>query len=420
MGAAARIPLLWPGSWRGAEALALLDGTPINCLTTATDLPPEVERAAKEKGISCERFAWKDWGEIDWSASRTIAIGNGFWPGSSGGQNRQEGGPTGAPWVDANGWIIQLARARMPASAEILLHSPPPDDPLALSAAGYVLALMEAWSYGARRPVWLAPQHAAEAIQGAGEGAAIWRLIRDLLLWQQNRQAWRQYEPVSSLLVVSDFSGPNQFMAGEVLNLAARQHIAFTPVETSRLTAISFKGKRAALYVDAQPPPKAALERLRAFTAGGGLLLAQARTAALFTGGGKGDPSHPRFTIQQFGKGRVAVSKQDYEDPWILARDAHLLMSRRWDAIRLFNAGSMLAHYTASPGGASSVVHVLNYNCRPSGNLVSLQIPVSARRAVLHTPGAGSTPAPIVRRDGRAEIDLRAFPAYCAIELQLV
>jgi len=417
MGAAARIPLLWPESWKGSEALALLAGTPINCLTTATALPVGVEPAALRNGIACEKFAWKDWGEIDWSAGPVFAIGNGFWPGSSGGRNLQEGGPTGAPWVDANGWIIQMARARMPAGGEILLNSGPPEDPLPLTTAHYILALSEAWAYGARRPVWLAPQPAAEALAGAGAGAAVWKTIVDLLGWQSARQAWMEYTPVSSLLVVSDFSGPNQFMAGEVLNLAARQHIAFTPVETRRLREASLGGKRAALYVDAQQPPAPALEWLRAFTANGGLLLAQAGTARLFAGGGNDDSSHPRFILRRFGKGRVAVSKQDYEDPWILARDAHLLMSRRWDSVRLFNAGSMLAHHAARGDGSSSVVHVLNYNCRPSANPVSLQVPGNSQRAVLHTPGMDNAPAAIVRRDGRAEIDLPAFPAYCAVEL---
>jgi len=225
------------------------------------------------------------------------------------------------------------------------------------------------------------------------------------------------YQAAASLLVISDFSGPNQYMAGEVLNLAARQHIAFTPIETARLSAATFAGKRAALYVDAQPPGEAAMEHLAGFVSSGGLLLAQSRTAARFAGAGARDSSHPRFTIQAYGKGRIAVSRQDYGDPWILARDAHLLMSRRWDSIRLFNAGSMLAHHTVSPDGNSSVVHLLNYTCRPSANIVSLQAPSNARAAVLHTLDRPPSRIGITVRDNRSEIDVPAFPAYCAIEL---
>ncbi|HNY41729.1 MAG TPA: hypothetical protein PKJ41_15115 [Bryobacteraceae bacterium] len=417
MAATARVPLLWPASWTHADALALLNSSPINHLIPNPTLPAAVEHAARGRGLSCEPVAWRDWGEIDWPSGGLISIGDGFWPGSASGQNRQEGGPTGAPWVDANGWIIQLARGRMPEGAELLLNSAPPEDTASLTVESYLLALSESWAYGAVRPVWLAPQHATEALGGSGAGATVWRSIVELLRWQQARQDWARFQPVTRLLVISDFSGPNQYMSGEVLNLAARQHIAFTPVETRRLSAVAFGGKRAALYVDTQPPPAPAMGHLRAFVSAGGLLLTPANTAALFAAAGVLDSTHPRFTVRAFGKGRIAVSKQDYDDPWILARDAHLLMSRRWDSIRLFNAGSMLAHHAAAPGGASSVVHLLNYTCRPSANVVSLQVPANTRSALLHTLDMDKAPIASVRRDNRTEIDVPPFPSYCAIEL---
>lgn len=414
----ARVPMFWPAAWNPAAAAALLDGSSVNCLIAESGAETQARAAAAAKAIEFLPLRWAAWAETDWSWPSPFAIGDGVWPGAAASQNRQEGGPTGAPWVDANGWIAQLARALAPPASEIWINSKPPEELRAIEPNQYLLGLAEAWAYGARRPVWLAPHHAAEALSGQGEGAAAWKSIKALLGWIESRGSWRGYRPVSSLLVISDFAGANEYMAGEVLNLSARQHIAFTPVHTRRSAAASFAGMKAVLYVDPQPPAAALAAVLKTFVASGGLLIALRSATSAIGPLGKMVEAHPRFEVHSWGKGRVAVSKQDFEDPWILARDAHLLMSRRWDSIRLFNAGSMLAFHTAAPDGRSSVVHLLNYTCRASANLVSLQIPAGVREARLHTP---ASPAPsaaaIHRRDGRNEIDIPPYAVYCALEL---
>ena len=418
MAQAARVPLLWPESWDSPRAVKLLDGSPVNHLISQDGLPTAVQAALPGRDLTTGAVKWQAWSEVDWSHGMFFAIGNGAWPGAAAGENRQEGGPTGSPWVDANGWILQLAQARAPIGSEIWLNSEPPAEPRGVTTAHYLLALSEAWAYGGRRPVWLTGDHAREALAGSGPGHEAWQAINALLRWQLEHDSWRACRPVANLLVVSDFAGPNEFMAGEVLNLAARQNIAFTPVETARLAASTFTGRRAALYVDQQPPPAPTAALLRQFVRNGGLLLAMKNTADTIGQATGPSPDHPRFDIRRFGQGRIAVSKQDYDDPWILARDAHLLMSRRWDSIRLFNAGSLLAFHAAPPGGAWSVVHVLNYACRPSANLVSLQLPEGVGSAVLNRPGSKAAPARLERRDNRTEIDIPPFPFYCALELK--
>jgi hypothetical protein len=413
-----RIPILWPAAWRDVKALDLLNGSAVTCLLFDSNAPPALRQAAVAKGFNCPDVRWTAWGETDWSKGRFFPISGGVWPGAAASRNRQEGGPTGAPWVDANGWIVQLARARAAKGSELWVNSDPPEETRTVNLPQYLLSLSETWAYGARRPVWLAPHHAAGAIAGTGEGAAVWKAVNSLLRWQLARDAWMAYQPVASLLVVSDFSGPNEYMAGEVLNLSARQGIAFTPVETGRLHAASFTGKRAALYVDQTPAPQAAAAHLRMFAESGGLVLSLKSTAALFGSLKPSPATHPRFDLFQLGKGRLAVASQDFDDPWILARDAHLLMSRRWDSIRLFNAGSLLAYHVAAPDGGSSLVHVLNYTGRPSANQVALQIPSTTKSARMHNAGQPqSAPAAVHRRDGRTEVDIPPFPVHCVLEL---
>ena len=414
----ARVPMFWPAAWPGDEAARLLAASPIDCLIASPEAEPSARKAAAAKRIPFLNVRWTAWAETDWSRPAQIAIGDGVWPAAAAAQNRQEGGPTGAPWVDANGWIVQLASALAPAGSEIWITSNPPGELRAIQPNQYLLGLAEAFAYGARRPVWLAPHHAAEVLEGKGEGADAWKSINSLLAWLAPRDPWRLYRPVSSLLVISDFAGANEYMAGEVLNLAARQHIAFTPVHKRRATPASFAGKRAALYVDPQPPPDPLAAAMSAFVQSGGLLIALNSAASAI---GPATPSaepHPRFDLYSSGKGRLAISKQDFDDPWILARDAHLLMSRRWDSIRLFNAGSMLAFHAAAPAGRTSIVHLLNYTCRASAHPVSLQVPAGVRAVRLHSPAA-ATPAaaPIHRRDGRNEIDIPPYAVYCALEL---
>ncbi|MBA3975184.1 MAG: hypothetical protein C0504_13330 [Candidatus Solibacter sp.] len=410
--------MFWPAAWNPSAAAGLLDGSPVNCLLAEPGAETAARAAASAKAIEFLPVRWTAWSETDWSRPAPFAIGDGVWPGAAASQNRQEGGPTGAPWVDANGWIAQLAGALAPPSSQIWINSKPPDELRAIEPNQYLLGLAEAWAYGARRPVWLAPHHAADALAGEGQGAAAWKSIRNLLVWLEARAAWRQYRPVSSLMVLSDFAGANEYMAGEVLNLSARQHIAVTPVHTRRAVPASFAGMKAALYVDPQPPAAALAAVLKTFVASGGLLIALKSSASAIGTPAKLDDAHPRFETYSLGKGRVAVSKQDFEDPWILARDAHLLMSRRWDSIRLFNAGSMLALHTAAPGGRSRVVHLFNYTCRASANLVSLQIPPGVSDARLHSPAAPAHSSPAIhRRDGRNEIDIPPYAVYCALEL---
>lgn len=418
MASAPRIPIIWPAAWHDVKALDLLNGSPVNCLIFDPTVPAAVKQAAAAKGFDCPAVRWTDWGETNWAQGRFFPIGGGIWPGAAASQNRQEGGPTGAPWVDANGWIVQLARTMAPKGSELWLNSDPPKETRNISPSQYLLALSEIWAYGARRPVWLAPHHAVEALAGTGEGLAVWKAAINLLQWQLARDAWMAWQPVASLLVVSDFTGPNEYMAGEVLNLSARQGIAFTPVETGRLGAAPFTGKRAALYVDQAPAPQAVAARLRLFAEAGGLVLAMKNTAVLFGNLKPSPDTHPRFDLFQLGKGRLAVSKQDFDDPWVLSRDAHLLMSRRWDSIRLFNAGSLLAHHAVAPHGRSSLVHVLNYTGRPSANQIALQIPSAARSARMHTAGQPQpAPATIHRRGGRLEVDVPPFPVHCVLEL---
>lgn len=420
------IPFEWPATWRDPSLFALLDGSPVNCLLLPPDAPSSIREAAAGKGLDCpEKIPWSLIKEINWKSKEPLlAIKDAFWPELSrktGGAaaDTSEAGPTGAPWLDANGWLIQLARARAP-ERTLWIRSDPPDNPDRLSASNYQLAAAEAWTYGARRPLWLAPAHAAQVAAGNEQALQTWRQLQKTVAWTEQRLKWQTWKPFARLVALSDYSGPNEYTASETLILAARRNLAFLPCETGKFAPATLRGMRAVLYIDDQELPATATAALEQFLRAGGLVLSLKKPAAAFKGRGPIDEPHPRFDVFRYGKGRLAVAKGDYDDPYLLAQDAHLLMSRRYDSVRLFNAGSIQWFHTASPDGLRWLVHLVNYSRWGAAHQVTLQSWQAIRSARLHSPETAEPQALEVHREtGHQEFYLPRFAVHASVELEL-
>jgi hypothetical protein len=116
------------------------------------------------------------------------------------------------------------------------------------------------------------------------------------------------------------------------------------------------------------------------------------------------------------GEGRVAIARKPWTDPYQVATDAHLLMSRRHDVIRLWNAGTTNASYTTSSNG-SGLVQVVNYATRSFGHPMSLYVahPYKSARLITLT-GAAPEQLTVTPRVEGVEVNLPPFPVYAAIE----
>lgn len=420
------IPFEWPASWRDPALLGLLDGSPINCLLLPPEAPAVIKEAAAQKNFDCpDRIPWSLIKEIDWKSKEPLlAIKDAFWPdlsrkgGGEAGDN-SEAGPTGAPWLDANGWLIQLARARAP-ERTVWIKSDPPENAARLAASNYQMAVAEAWTYGARRPVWLAPELAAQAAAGAGNARQTFEQVKKTLAWVEARREWSAWNPFARLIVLSDYTAPNDYTASETLILAARRNLAFIPCETGKFTAAALRGMRAALYIDDAELPAAAAAALEQFMKAGGLVLARKKPAGAFKAKGAAGEPHRRFEVYRYGKGRLAVSKGGYDDPYLLAQDTHLLMSKRHDAVRLFNAGSIQFFHVAAADGMRWLVHLVNYSRWGSANQVSLQTWRAIKAARFHSPeAAGPVALDAHRETGHDEFYLPRFSVNASIELEL-
>lgn len=412
------VPVEWPHVWQDARLSRLLEGTPWNCILLPDSASPELEAALRQRFPVLRQPRWQRLEEIDWrSPGGRILIGDAVWPGAGAAAgDATEAGPTGLPWLDANGWRIRLAHDLAP-QAEVWIRSDPPEEAGRADLGLLLLAQSEAWAHGARRPLWL-PAEVAAGIARDNEAALQWwrRLSRDAAWWasRADQAGWRT---AARLLVISRFAGPDAEAAAELLNLAARRNLPWR-ASLPETAAGALDGMAAAVYVDQELPGEALLERFRQFVSNGGMLLCLPQAVRGWRGLADAGQPHPRFDVRKLGHGRVALSRSGWDDPYLLAQDAHLLMSRRNDIVRLFNSGSILVWPVVSPDRRQLFVHLISYTRRSAAHDVVVQVWRPVQAAWIESPERPRQAAALRREAGGWEIPLEPFEHYCAVMLE--
>lgn len=420
------VPVQWPESWKDPGLLDLFTDTPVNCLLCSSGSPALGAAASRpaikaidwtkpaEHGIACAPL-----GTVPDLAGKTILTITGTaWPGVrlSSRKGQADSGPTGAPWVDASGWVVRLAQAQAPGKTIWLMSDPPEKDAPVRNAASYVLAIAEAQSAGAKRILTLDPDLATALAARRPEALEQWKRITDALRFFAGRHTADGYREQAALGVLSDYHGDNEFMATEVLNLGARQHLACRVL--LKPAKPDFVGLKALLYVDAEPPAEPLRAQLAAFVREGGLLIGPAHCNAL-AGSAQPRPCEvPAYESRSLGRGRVVTPTSEWSDPWMIVADAHSIMSRRHDPVRLYNAGTLMERISISADGAKRLVQLVNYSGRPPAHPVTVGVPGrfrSARVVTMETP-AGQVTKPRVRKLD-TEVDMPPFAAYAEVEL---
>jgi hypothetical protein len=123
------------------------------------------------------------------------------------------------------------------------------------------------------------------------------------------------------------------------------------------------------------------------------------------------------YELRALGKGTIACPARPWEDPYWLALEVHSLVSRRYDPVRMFNASSLWVHYSLPPRGSGSLIQLVNFTGRPTGQ-VSMRIQAAHRSVAIHTlESAGPAPLQSVQADGNIEYHLPAFTTYAALEV---
>lgn len=403
-------PMRWPAAWKDPAFLELFEGSAVNCLLVArgADLAAVAERA-RRAGMAVADES---------SLPPAVAVIPGEWPGvklATTAADRAAAGPTGAPWIDSNSWKVRLNAALNP-DREIWVEAPPPET--RLTPRSYVLAVADAAMCGGRWILALDKQLLSGIAAKDSDALRTWKAILEAASFFAGHKDWSGFEPRAVLGIVSDFTGANEFLSREILNLVARTNQQYQILLKAGAAGAPLGELRAVLYPDDQPPNGALRERTLAFVRSGGLLITAAGWGAL-PAGAASEETHPRYEIRRYGKGRLARCRADFEDPYLIANDAQVLISNRHNLLRLWNAGAFGAHFAADPRSRHSVAQLLFYAFMYGENRTTLRVAGRYRAAAIRTPEDPSPrPLEMDTLPGAVEMRLPPLAEYAAVELE--
>ncbi len=460
-------------AWTQPAALQLLQGTPVNCLivewalgtsadaaqqqalkplihagrqlglsfvgkVSAVENLPAVVSAGREAGLEAvilngsanhaldlPVLAQFPNDHINWDVTTpTFSATGNIWPKANL-KTMDEGmdgdtataGPTGNPWVDSNGWLPLLASQLVPEKV-LWLDIDPPDSRSMRPAKEYCLAIADSRVYGRSRwIVSLDSRMRAALLKKNPSAVDAWTRICQTLSFFESHADWEAYEPMGILAVVSDFRGQNAYMSGEVLNLLNRRQFQFSVMDRTRALPSPKEWLKGILWLDEEAPTSEQRKQLLAFVQQGGLLI-----SAKYWGPPGVTPSKEDwlfgYDLYDVPKGRMVVAEQGLSDPYKIARDAHLIVSRRNDFVRVYNPGTTKYFSSIDPARRKQVVQVLNYSTEVA-TYVTLWVDTRARSAKLWRPNPGiSLPIGNVSANEGTSFDLPPLPVNCAVEIE--
>jgi hypothetical protein len=324
-------------------------------------------------------------------------------------------GATSRPWLDSNVWYVRIARSLLEAEV-IWLSFDPPDTGESVAADSYVQAIADSEIGGARWMISLDPSLRLGLAEARAPARETWARISRGLAFFRKHAAWAGCLPVGQIGVVSDYAGANEFLSFELVNLLSRRSALYRVLEKGRVQEASLEGLDALLYVDQTPPGPDLLRKLYAFAEKGGTLITPPGWEE------RGVPEEragmSRFHVFRCGRGRLAVAREAFGDPDLLAEDAELLTSHRHDRVRVFNLGNGQFHYATSGDGRTGVLHALAFPTpfRRTAMTVWFRRPWAGAR-VFTIDSENGSPAARAAVEGSVEFHLPPAPVYCALEM---
>ena len=395
-----RVPMRWRS---GGPPLSSLAGSPVNCLVVDSALDAETAIEAERLKIAVVR------------AASVAGVSKPVWPGipvSRAGESASAG-PTGVPWVDSNGWRCLLAKAKNPDDTPWVSVAPPTDT--ALRPEAYAVAIADAAAHGGR---WIVDvDESTWHGLGAREPAAVqtWKAVMRALAFAEERRELAEMPAAARFGIVSDFAGKNEAVAAEVLNLAGRRPLAYRAIARTHMTPQLLEGLRALVWIDSQLPDGEMEQALREFAAGGGLLILPAAGGKLTGAAKRVGTFEARFAVYAAGKGRIAVAAKPWSDPWLLAADSHLLLGRKHDVLRAWNAGSCNLRFTAN--ASKGALHVVNYTGRQASEPISAYVARRFKSATWSEAlGSLRVPLRVMEKADGVEVHLPPFAVYGVVE----
>jgi len=394
----------WPAAWTDSSALDLIKGSAIDYLLIEKgDQFESVRTQARQAGL---RIGVPD------EAPSGVTLVKGQWPGVRM-AGRASAGPTGDPWVDSNGWQIQLAGALHPQTAVWVTATPPQN--FRASAGAYLIGVADSGAYGGRWVISLDNQLAAGLAARRPDALEIWKRTVATAAFFAQRKAWAGYSAAAVVGVISDFAGDNEAFSRELLNLLARagQHYRILPKDK----APDLEGLRAVIYADAQQPDSSLRKQILGFVEAGGALIASPGWGAAPGAAAKPDDESPLFVARSLGKGKIALAKTPARDPYQWANDSVVLVSHRYDMVRFWNGGATGSFYATSADRKHGVAHLLFYANR-GPDAASVRIAGHWKAVKAWTPDGPVETIETEYHQDAIEVHLPQVPQYVALELE--
>ena len=358
--------------------------------------------------------------KIAWNTVSTIfSSTDNVWPGlnlDTMTGDTANAGPTGIPWVNSNAWFSQLAGELAPGKT-LWLDFDPPDSSNVLHPANYGLAIADSRAYGSRWIISLDDKLRAALIKGNFQAKGVWEKLCEAVAFFESHREWESFQSQGILAVISDFRGENAFLSGEVLNLLNRRGVQFQIIERSRSLLALTKDLRAILWLDKEAPSAEQRSQLLAFARQGGLIIAAAYWGPPGVKATKKDPSL-QYMVYNVSRGQIAVAEEGFQDPYKVAVDTHLLVSRRNDLVRLYNPELTNCHSSVDPGHRKRLVQVLNYSSKPAETVT---LWVNARVGSARLWGIGTREALTLQGVAAAPgtyFRLPPLSVYCALKFE--
>jgi hypothetical protein len=339
-------------------------------------------------------ISWGDQAGMPWDAKGPVlAAANNVWPGvstTSGGADASAG-PTSLPWLDSNGWFIQMARARMQVPLWVLFD--PPGKGVQVLPQRYVTAICDSEAAGARWVISMDDDFRSGLTEGNASALESWRQIGRTAAFFESRGEWKSYRSLGLVGVISDFTGENFGGSSEILNLMARRDLLFQVIWKSQALDQPFAELKALVYADSALPSQPLRQKILKFVEQGGLLVAGPQWAS---GGRPASPEFDtHFDVRSYGKGRLAAAIKEMPDPYQVAVETQLLLSHRNDLMKIYNSTSSgCTSFTASPDGKRVVLQALSYADRRAAGIKTVWLRESRGSARLWVIGAGPAAVP--------------------------
>ncbi|MBS1825213.1 MAG: hypothetical protein JST93_07815 [Acidobacteria bacterium] len=344
--------------------------------------------------------------------STEVLLAEGEWAGIKRSAGGESSGPTGLPWVDSNGWKIRLLSLQNPGKT-VWIDSKEPGANEIIRFDRYLVGMADAAAHHGRWVLRFDPAFRRAMAGGDASARKNFARLKAAAEFFAAKDNLCNLPARAVTAVISDFSGANETFSQEILNLAARQHLPYLPLDKRQITTLP-QGLKAVVYADEQPPSAQLRSLLSRFAEAGGVLMT---TAAWGKPAGSPLPDSPtvRYAVYSAAKGRIAVPRgEDSGDPFLAAADAQVLLSHRNDVVRLWNGGAMGIYPTGD--ARRSVVHLISYTGRPAADPVSLWIQGDFQSVTIHSFEFESKKLPVIRRRNGVEVHLPPIAVYAAVE----